>query len=93
MPRWDYRILQTWWEETNRSTEYVTTVDYRHVWQPGDTVEEWAAGMTANLGADEWELVAITTTSVTLPVVLSPQGNDSYQSFPVHKAFFKRPAT
>jgi hypothetical protein len=46
--------------------------------------------MSAELGSKGWELVTITTTSVSLPTVLSPQGNDGYGSFPVHKLFFKR---
>jgi hypothetical protein len=30
---------------------------------------------------------------VSLPTVLSPQGNDGYGTFPTHKLFFKRPVT
>jgi hypothetical protein len=91
MPQWEYRILRSWWEESDRSTDHVTRISYRHVWQPGDTTEEFASGMTANLGADGWELVTILTEHQTLLTVDSPQGNNSYGSFPVHRLFFKRP--
>ena len=47
--------------------------------------------MSANLGAQGWELVTITTSSVTLLTVSSHQGNDGHGNFPVHKLFFKRP--
>ena len=48
--------------------------------------------MTAHMGSEGWELVTITTSSVSLLTVSSPQGNDGYGNFPVHKLFFKRPA-
>lgn len=92
MVRWEYTILSTWWEEVERSDGYVQQISYRHVWQPGETVEEFASGMTANLGAQGWELVTITTANQTLLTALSPQGNDGYGTFPIHRLFFKRPA-
>lgn len=64
---------------------------YRHVWQPGDEVEEFASGMTKNLGAGGWELVTAGIESVSLPTLISPQGNDSWANFPTYRLFFKRP--
>ena len=48
--------------------------------------------MTANLGAQGWELVTITTSRVTLLTVDSPQGNNAYGNFSAHRLLFKRPA-
>ena len=91
MTKWEYRILSTWWTESGRSDAgYGSSIQYRHEWQPGHEVEEFASGMTANLGEDGWELVTITTASITLATKTTPQ-NDSYGSFPTHKLFFKRP--
>lgn len=91
MTKWEYTILQTWWVEQSRSEEYNTTIQYRHVWQPGDEIQDYASGMTASLGAHGWELVTITTSSVTLLTLESRQGNHGYGQFPVHRLFFKRP--
>jgi hypothetical protein len=93
MTKWDYLILESWWVEAGRSEGYVKNIEYRHVWKPGDEVLDYASGMTANLGASGWELVTITTHSVTLLTVESPQGNNGYGSFSAHKLFFKRPAS
>jgi hypothetical protein len=92
MLKWEYAVLSSWWVEESRSEEYVTRIAYRHVWQPGDEVEDFAQGISANLGADGWELVTITTQSVSLLTADSPQGSNAYGSFPHHKLFFKRPA-
>lgn len=92
MANWEYTILQTWWEETDRTADYIQRISYRHVWQPGGTKEEFANGMTAHLGTEGWELVTVTTASQTLLTQLSPQGNNGYGTFPVHRLFFKRPA-
>ena len=92
MTRWEYLILSSWWEEAERTSDYLTRISYRHVWEPGETKEEFASGMTANLGAEGWELVTITTATQTLLTVDSPQGNNAYESVPVHRLFFKRPA-
>jgi hypothetical protein len=91
MTKWEYTILESWWVEAGRSEEYLTRISYRHVWQPGNEVRECSSGMTAELGSQGWELVAVTTNTVSLLTVDSPQGNNGYGSFPVHKFFFKRP--
>lgn len=89
--KWEYLILASWWVEAERSESYVTRIQYRHVWQPGDKVQDYASGMSAHVGSEGWELVTITTSSVSLLTVSSPQGNDGYGNFPVHRLFFKRP--
>ncbi len=91
MTRWEYISLESWWVEASRSADYVTRIQYRHVWKPGNDVQEFSSGMSASLGVDGWELVTITTSSVSLLTASSPQGNDGYGNFPVHKLFFKRP--
>jgi len=91
MTKWEYLILHSWWIEADRSEDYIARIQYRHVWQPGDDVQEYASGMTAYLGADGWELVTLTSSSVSLLTVSSPQGNNGYGNFPVHSLFFKRP--
>lgn len=91
MTKWEYAILDSSWVEANRSDDYIVRIDYRHVWQPGSQVQAYASGMSANLGLEGWELVTITTSSVSLLTTWSPQGNNGYGSFPVHKLFFKRP--
>lgn len=48
--------------------------------------------MTANLGAEGRQLVTITTAEQTLLTVESPQGNNGYGTFAVHRLFFKRAA-
>lgn len=92
MTKWEYLILGSWWVEDKRTEDYPIHIQYRHVWQPGNEVQDFASGMSASLGAEGWELVTITTSSVSLLTVASSQGNDGYGSFPVHKLFFKRPA-
>ncbi len=44
-------------------------------------------------GAAGWELVTITSSSVTLITAISPQGNDGYGNFATHRLFFKRPVS
>jgi hypothetical protein len=92
MTTWEYRILMSWWEETGRTEEYNTRIHYRHVWQPGAEVEEFSGGMTANLGADGWELITAAVESTSVQTLVSRQGNDSWSSVPVYRMFFKRPA-
>lgn len=93
MIKWDYLILTSWWEEAGRTDDYLTRIQYRHVWKPGEEVEEFASGMTKNLGAAGWELVSTATESTSHRTVVSPQGNDSWGNFPVYRLFFKRPAS
>jgi hypothetical protein len=92
MTTWDYTILKSWWEETGRTEQYNTRISYRHVWKPGDEVEEFGSGMTKNLGADGWELVTAAIESVSYPTLVSRQGNDSWSNFPTYRLFFKRPS-
>ena len=93
MNKWEYTILSSWWVEEGRSdASYLTTIGYKHVWAPGPEAQEYCSGMTEYLGSEGWELVTITTSTVTLMTVESPQGRNEYGSFPVHKVFFKRPA-
>lgn len=91
MQRWEYVSVASWWEEVSRSADYLTQIQYRHVWQPGPDVVEFANGMTANFGDEGWELVTILTSNTTLLTTVSPQGNDGYSTVPVHRVFFKRP--
>lgn len=93
MTTWDYLILTSWWEEVDRTKEYVTKIRYRHVWKPGDEVQEFASGMSKSLGAEGWELVSTATESQSYPTVISPQGNDTWGTFPIYRLFFKRPAS
>lgn len=90
MTKWDYQILETWWVESGRSDDYLTRIQYRHVWQPGDEVQEFASGMSAHLGVDGWELVTITSSSVSLLTIPSPQGNDA--QFPSTQALLQASA-
>jgi hypothetical protein len=93
MTKWEYLILGSSWVEVSRSADYASRIEYRNIWKPGDDVQDYASGMSDHLGAEGWELVTITTTSVSLLTVVSPQGNDGYGTFPIHKLFFKRPVT
>jgi len=92
--KWDYRIIKSWWQEAERVEHSNGSVSYkyRHVWEPGSDVEEYCSGMTANLGSEGWELVTITTTSVSLVSWKSSLNDPTYGTFPVHQLYFKRPA-
>jgi hypothetical protein len=91
MPKWEYFIASSWWVEAGRSDDYAARIEYRHVWQPDENIHDYPSGMSDVLGAEGWELVAITTHPISLLTVSSPQGNNGYGSFPTHKLFFKRP--
>lgn len=73
-----------------RSGAAPTHISYRHVWQPGDEVVEFASGMTKNLGVDGWELVTAGVESARYQTIVGPQ-SDAWANFPIYRLFFKRP--
>ena len=93
MTKWEYLWRDTYYRETERTEDYITRLRYGHFWKPDLENEVWFPDQDAidAIGAKGWELVTITTASVTLITAISPQGNDGYTSFPTHRLFFKRP--
>ena len=89
---WEYLWRETYWSESDRTDDYITTFQYRHVWQP-DLKEEVPfpdqAGVDS-LGERGWELVAVVPSTRSYPVRSSPQQGVTYSSFAVQMLWFKR---
>lgn len=93
MVRWEYIWRATYWTETERSSDYITRIRYTHVWKPDLSREVPFPDQEGidRLGDAGWEMVTVTTGSVTLLTVESPQGNNQWSNFPTHTLYFKRP--
>jgi hypothetical protein len=93
--RWEYLVRRTQWVEASRTADYITWIKYRHIWHPdGEAESEYPSDSGFNaLGQCGWELAAMTSGQASLLTRSSPQGGDSYTSFPVHTMIFKRPGS
>lgn len=92
MDGWEYKWRGTLWVEASRSEDYLTRIEYEHRWRPdGESERPWPDEEGLNeLGAEGWELVSAARGAVSLRTVISPQGNDGYESFPTYALAFKR---
>jgi hypothetical protein len=90
---WEYRWLKTYWVESGRSDDYITTISYSQVWKPDGQTEEPFHGRDGlnRLGTAGWELVSMATSTESQPTRVSPQQGTSYSSFPVYDLVLKRP--
>ena len=93
MTEWAYLWRETYWAESSRTKDYIEWIRYQHVWMPDLKTEVPFPDQDGldSLGKAGWELVTMTSDSVSLATRISPQQGESYSAHRTYLLMFKRP--